>query len=571
VSTPPLAARSPLSDGEWHRPHPLTPLLRGGLFLVVVVGVVIANLRDRLVDIFLPWFLPDEDAERPRDPLDYILSHDLVLLALLAVLGAVLVLVALFWLSWRFHTFRITGDDVEVRSGVVFRTHRRAPLDRVQGVNLTRPLVARLLGLAKLEVVGAGLDANVRLEYLSTPAAEAVRADILQLASGRELGAAATSAAGTRTWAGGAADTIAHGVTGIVMGVEEPAEPESVVRIPPGRLIGSVVLSSTTIVMLAAVAAMIVGASVGTPWILIGLFPAVLAFGAYTVRSVTRALRYAIAPTDHGVRIVFGLFTTVTEILPPGRVHAVQVRQPLLWRRAGWWTITINRLSGTRSGQQASEAFTKVLPVGTRADAERVVDLLLPWLSAEQRDLVFARGVLAEPGDDPFTTTPAARWFLRPVSWRRNGFRMTPDALFLRRGRILRSLAIVPLARMQSIAVHQGPIERMLEVATVRAHTVTGTVYTGIGAIDRLDALALFAEAEEGAIASSARDRTHRWYAATLGQEPEREQEPGRELGQEPDGGATDVPVVAVTPETPVTPEHPESVDLTSPGRTETR
>jgi putative membrane protein len=98
-----------------------------------------------------------------------------------------LLLLGGFWLSWRFHTFRITGDDVEVRSGILFRTHRRAPLDRVQGVNLTRPMVARLLGAAKLEVVGAGLDSNVKLEYLSTANAEAVRADILRLASGRQL------------------------------------------------------------------------------------------------------------------------------------------------------------------------------------------------------------------------------------------------------------------------------------------------------------------------------------------------------------------------------------------------
>ena len=100
------------------------------------------------------------------------------------LLGILLVLIGLFYLSWRFHTFRITGDDVEVRSGVMFRTHRRAPLDRVQGVNLTRPMFARLVGMAKLEVVGAGLDSNVKLEYLSTANAEAVRADILRLASG---------------------------------------------------------------------------------------------------------------------------------------------------------------------------------------------------------------------------------------------------------------------------------------------------------------------------------------------------------------------------------------------------
>ena len=110
---------------------------------------------------------------------------------MLVVLGVVLVLIGVFYLSWRFHTFRITGDDVEVRSGILFRTQRRAPLDRVQGVNLTRPIVARLLGMAKLEVVGAGADANVKLEYLSTGNAEAVRADILRLASGARLAEAA--------------------------------------------------------------------------------------------------------------------------------------------------------------------------------------------------------------------------------------------------------------------------------------------------------------------------------------------------------------------------------------------
>lgn len=103
----------------------------------------------------LPGF--DDWESYEQDPVDYVLTNNLVLVAGLVVLGVLLLLFAIFWLSWRFHTFRITGDDVEVRSGVFFRTHRRAPLDRVQGVNLTRPMVARLLGTAKLEVVGAGL------------------------------------------------------------------------------------------------------------------------------------------------------------------------------------------------------------------------------------------------------------------------------------------------------------------------------------------------------------------------------------------------------------------------------
>ncbi|MCC4908438.1 PH domain-containing protein [Microbacterium sp. cx-59] len=518
AAAPVVRARSALSDGEWHRMHPLSPLLRGGLFLIVVLGFVVANLRERLIEIFLPGLTPGFRGGPPEDPIDYILGHDLVLLALLAVLGIVVVLVLLFWLSWRFHSFRITGDDVEVRSGVLFRSNRRAPLDRVQGVNLTRPLVARLIGLAKLEIVGAGLDANVRLEYLSTANAEAVRHDILRLASGRTLGEAAPG--GTpRSWQGGAAASVMTGVTGIVDGAEEPvSEPASVVRIPFARLVGSVLLSDTTVALILVAIGAVVAMQFWPPWLLFTLLPLVLGFGAYYVRSITRSLRYAIAPTPHGVRIVFGLFTTVTEILPPGRVHAVQVRQPLLWRPAGWWTITVNRLSGTSSGQEAAAAFTHVLPVGTRADAERVVALLLPWLDADERALIFDRGVLAASADDPYTTTPPRGRVLRPISWRRNGLTLSPTALFLRRGRIVRSLVIVPLARAQSIAVHQGPIYRMLRLARIRAHTVAGTVDTGIGAIDRADALALFAGAEARAIASAATDRSHRWDAdADLG------------------------------------------------------
>lgn len=110
--------------------------------------------------------------EYEGDPIDYIVANNLIVVAILAVLAVLIIVLAWAYVSRRFHTFRITGDDVEVRSGILFRTHRRAPLDRVQGVNLTRPMVARLLGMAKLEVVGAGTDGNVKLEYLSTTNAE---------------------------------------------------------------------------------------------------------------------------------------------------------------------------------------------------------------------------------------------------------------------------------------------------------------------------------------------------------------------------------------------------------------
>ncbi|WP_292834960.1 PH domain-containing protein [Microbacterium sp.] len=513
----PAAVRSQLSDGEWHRLHPLTPLLRGGLFLIVIVGVVVANLRDRLIGFFLPGRLGVDLSGPEGDAIDYILANNLLLVALLGILAVLIVVVAVLYVAWRAHTFRITGDDVEVRSGVVFRTHRRAPLDRVQGVNLTRPMVARLLGMAKIEVVGAGLDANVKLEYLSTTNAEEVRADILRLASGRRLDAIrAAGARGPRSAAVAAA--IGAGVTGLIVGAEDPvAEPESVVHIPSGRVIASQLLSGTTIWLLLLIGGVVAGSIFGTPWVIFTIIPTIIAFATVWFRSITRALRYSIAPTPSGIRITFGLFTTITETLPPGRIHAIEVRQRLLWRPAGWWSIRVNRLSGRAATDTSSQQFAEVLPVGTLADVDRVLRLMLPELPPEEWTTAVPTGILGGtkvPMDaDRYTTTPPrARW-MRLLSWRRNGFLLTADAVYLRRGFLRRSLVILPLARLQSVRISQGPLARLARTASVTGHTVLGQVSGEIGAVDAGDAYELWSHVATACVAAAAEDHSHRWDA----------------------------------------------------------
>lgn len=511
-AVPRVSVRSPYSDGEWHRLHPLTPLLRGGLSLLVIIGVLVANLRERLIEWFFPVVTDLPPGGMPPDPVDFLFSHNLILIAGGVALAVVLVLLVLFRLSWRFHTLRIGDDDVEVRSGVLFRTHRRAPLDRVQGVNLTRPMLARLLGLAKLEVVGAGLDANVKLEYLSGKDAEAIRGDILRLASGRRLAEAREADGERSSLVRQAAEAVGSGLQGIVDGEDfSDAEPQSIVRIPLGRLVASRVLSGSTIVLIALVVGIIVAASVSTLWLLFTVVPMFLAFGAYYVRSIARGLRYSIAPTPDGVRVTFGLFTTVSEIVPPGRVHAIEVRQPLMWRPFGWWSVSVNRLSGRASTDTSNDQLAAVLPIGTRADVERVLGIFAPGLSDDEWTLVFRDGILGPVENDPYVTTPRrARW-LRPFSWRRNGLLVTADALLMRRGWIWRSLSVLPLARLQSVGLQQGPIARAAGTATVTGHVIAGNVQTSIGAIDRADALEMFARAARGGVAAAATDRSHRW------------------------------------------------------------
>ncbi|MCU1420069.1 MAG: hypothetical protein JWR57_1238 [Mycetocola sp.] len=504
VLTQPVPSVGRLADGEWHRLHPATPLLRGGIAFVAILGVLVTNFRDRFVELVVGI------QEEGGDPLDFLIDRGW----LLPGLGIAILLVGIgilgFYLSWRFNRFRITDELVDVRSGIVFRTQRQARLDRIQGINITRPLLPRLIGVARLEISVAGQDANVRLSYLRSDQADALRRDVLTLASGAKRGGA---------------DEVEKVRSGLVQQrVDEflapeldptEATPESIVRIPPGRLIGSIVLNGGTFALLLAL-------FVGLPWAvangawyaLFGALPAVLGMASYAANRFTRSLRYSIAGTSNGVRVGYGLLSTSNQTLPPGRIHAIAIRQPLLWRPAGWWSITINIANSSSSSNGGANPATTVLPVGTREDVRRVIGLLDPALSAPEAAGVLVAGMEGAGGDDGFVNAPrSARW-LRPFSWRRTGFTLTGASVLLRTGRVWRSLVIVPQARLQSVSLTQGPVRRALGLAGVHPHTVSGPVGTRLPVLGAAQALEFFEDVAAAAVSSGAADTTHRWRAA---------------------------------------------------------
>jgi len=493
-----------LADGRWHRLHPATPLLRGGVAFVAVLGILIANFRDRVVEFAIGL------QEEGEDPLDLLVERGLLLPALGILIALMMIGVLGFYLSWRFHQFRITDEVVEVRSGILFRTHRQARLDRIQGVNLNRPFFARLFGAARLEVSVAGQDANVKLAYLGSAPAEALRRDVLTLASGAKRGGAA-AVAEVRS------GLIERRVEELLAPELDPTEapPESVVHIPPGRIVGSLVLNGGTV-------ALVLFLVIGIPWAVLSgnwywmfaALPALLGMGSYLANRFTRSLRYSIAGTPNGVRVGYGLLSTSNQTIPPGRIHAVSVQQPLLWRATDWWQITTNLASSGPASSGGVNPATTVLPVGTREDVARVLALLLPSLPEEDPDAhLLQAGMLGRGGDDGFVNAPPSAKWLRPFSWRRTGFTLTASALVLRRGVIWRSLTFVPQARLQSVALVQGPLQRALGLAGVHAHTVSGPISPRLEVVEREHAIVLFRDLAETAVTSGAADTTHRWNA----------------------------------------------------------
>ena len=120
-----------MTDRPPQRLSPLTPLVRSFIVLVAAGTTVI------------------------RDVTRGDIGPTAALFALLLFVGGVYGAV-----SWLRTTFWIEADELRVDTGVLSRQSRRIRIDRLQGVDIVQPFVARILGLAELRMDVAGGNAR---------------------------------------------------------------------------------------------------------------------------------------------------------------------------------------------------------------------------------------------------------------------------------------------------------------------------------------------------------------------------------------------------------------------------
>jgi putative membrane protein len=98
----------------------------------------------------------------------------------LAPLGVVVV-IAWSVLRWMTTRYRITPDQVQLRTGLLQRKTIATPADRVRSVDVTASALHRLLGLAKVDIGTGSHDPGSGLSLDSLPVAEAagLRAELL--------------------------------------------------------------------------------------------------------------------------------------------------------------------------------------------------------------------------------------------------------------------------------------------------------------------------------------------------------------------------------------------------------
>lgn len=415
---PPAPGASPAVAEPRRRLHPLSPLLRGFRFAVLAV-------------VAISW-----QGYQNLGPQRWAMA--VAGIAVVVLIGSVL--------SYLVTGYHVVGRELRIHEGLISRRTRAIPVDRLQSVELVQPVIARLFGLAelRLEVVG-GARTEAPLAYLTRDEATDLRRRLLGLAAATRP-AVAPPPGSVVTDGTADQDVLAAAATA-------PAADERLMHVVNNRdLFVSQLLRPQWLLLPIAVAVPIVDALFDGQLGFIGVastVTAVIGVIAAPVRVLLGDWRFTLASAADGLRIRRGLLETRSSTVPEGRIQSVLVEWPLLWRRAQWVRANMH-VAGVRVEQEQSRS--SLLPVGNVETAEAVVGQTLPG--------VVLRDISIRPVPE------RAKW-LAPFRRRVIGYYFGSAAFASRDGLLTRRLVIVPYARIQSVRVRQGPLQRRLRLATV--------------------------------------------------------------------------------------------------------
>ncbi|NYH53245.1 putative membrane protein [Nocardiopsis arvandica] len=384
--------------------------------------------------------------------------------------------------AWWYGTFGLREDHLVVHSGLAMRSSREVPLSRLQAVDVVRPLLMQVFGMADLHIEMAGGDgSDIRLRCLPRNLAERMRVAILAHAAG--------------------------------LPGRSPEAPEwPFYRLPFPLLLGAltfrvpILLSFILLLMLATA-----GAVFTEPGVVGAILPLTLGLLRYFWGPLARYTDYYASLSSDGLRLRYGMFQRRMQTVPPGRVQAVRVVEPLLWRALGVARVEANvaGYAGARQGDSAT-----LLPAAPRRRAFALVNELFPESEAAYVPLV--------PNRSPVPSMVGV-----------------DEHLFVStRGLFCLVTEIVPVERVQAVRLVAGPLARFTGRMAVDVDTPPGPVRAKASCRESGEARRfLDALVEYGRRARVPSAGTERWATrSTLTRRPDAAEETAARPGSGPEG-----------------------------------
>ena len=394
---------------------------------------------------------------------------------------AVLVLILVAGsIDWWFTRYSLDDLAIHRRSGFLFKKNRTIRLESVQSVDISRPLVARLLGLSELRFeVADGSSEALHIKYVSARKAEVLRRtamasinllraeatgrpvdvlpDSMQISAERmpdadqlhqpfeasygapqqgaqQLAPEQSAPQHPGTQQPGASR---RGARMPMPVAADPSQPP-IFRISNVRLIASIMLEH--LVWLVPAVALMVGAAIfaammggESPFLIFmallpGTFVPLLGYLGTLWARFDGAANFKITPSGQGgVTLRYGFTGTHTQNVMVERIQALAVEQSILWRAFGWYRIkmTIAGIGIEQNDNQKLVTRNVALPVGNKQETLMALRLLLPALDEAQAQVLLdtADGSLKsqKPQVPAMIVTPSSARWMDLLTWKRNG------------------------------------------------------------------------------------------------------------------------------------------------------
>lgn len=465
-------------------------------------------------------------------PVGVILAFDRIPFAILLLLVVAIVVAVVFfvlatsYLRWLRFSFMIDGETFFVEQGLLFRRTVRLSGQRIQAIDTQANLIFRLLGFVVLNVHTAGKSGapEVSIPALSIADAEALTQALRALKTA--LRPDLSRADGEEEL-----DPDARALEPDVEVAPPPAPEPSTVWILSDRNL--VILASTSefispflqltgsLFALLFVAGDFLGVSgaIVEGIFLLAIFPTF--FVAWFATAVSAALRYwefSVARRGEELRVEKGLLHRSTRTVPFGRIQGVRLVESLLGQLIGRFMVSVDSAGVAGSDKGSVEApsdlggptvlhplldhqevrlfFEKMLPGYTMPRIKKLPrrSLLLYLLRGTLLPLVVAMPIaILLPYGWLALAAPIALAAFSALMHHDAGLGTDDSTLVIRRRRIQRTTVLVRRHRIQALSVSQGPLQRVMGVASVRVTIASSSLRSAfrVRDIDQADAWAL--------------------------------------------------------------------------------
>ena len=424
------------------------------------------------------------------------------------VIAAVLILSLFFrWLAWLRFQYFVGEHDIRVEKGILNRTARSIPYERIQDVSIEQKPLARMMGLGEVKFeTGGGDGDDAKLSFVTLDEANRLRALIRSRKAGSVVSVSADAPAQ----------------------IEQDARP---IFAMDGRRVFVFGLYSFSLVIFAVLGGLAQQFDFLLPfdwwdfkhWIGlaeergvsvdqingVGLFAQlILVFGAFSslifigfatgvVRTMLREHGFRLDQTNKGFRRRRGLLTLTDVVMPTHRVQAAVVQTGPIRKRRGWHSLKFVSLAQDSKEEsnyvaapfatlsevwRIAQAATIAAPDGDEHLQRGAAKYWLTQLLVIVPVVLAGMAALVVFADAPVGRTmvllllPVLPGALFWLDWRQYRFGLDDHQLYLKRGWWQQQLTIAPQVKVQSIEIAQGPLARRQDLASLRFGIAGGTL-----------------------------------------------------------------------------------------------